>query len=169
VTIRQETAADHDAVRAVNEGAFGRPTEADLVDSLRSDPSFVPELSLAAETEHGVVGYVLFTRVTVDGHPDLPLLGLAPVAVLPDHQSRGIGSELIRRGLDLAREMGYLAVVLLGHPHYYPRFGFVPASRLGLKSTYDVPDEVFMAMELQGGSLEDVNGTVHYSAPFSAV
>ena len=91
------------------------------------------------------------------------------MAVLPDHQRCGVGSRLVERGLQVLRGEGHQAVIVLGHPEYYPRFGFVPASRFGIRSTYDVPDNVFMALELQPGSLQNCAGTVHYQPEFDAV
>lgn len=110
-------------IRSINEAAFGRPDEADLVDGLRSEGAVL--LSLVAEVERQIVGHVLFSRMSIEtsGGP-VPAAALAPVAVLPDHQRRGIGEQLIRHGLDLLRARGERIVIVLGHPGYYPRFGF---------------------------------------------
>lgn len=171
ITIRAELTEDRTAVRRVNEGAFGRTTEADLVDALRA--AAAPLLSLVAEEDGEVVGHLLFSPVTVetacpsDAVPAL-LLGLAPVAVLPEWQNRGVGSQLVREGLQACRKLGATAVVVLGHPEYYPRFGFVPASRFGLTCEYPVPDDVFMAQELVPGALTEP-GLVRYHPAFAAV
>ena len=94
-------------------------------------------------------------------------LALAPVSVVPEHQNKGIGSELISESLKIAKELGFKSVIVLGHDKYYPRFGFKPASTWGIKAPFDVPDEAFMALELEDGSLEDISGTVVYSKEFS--
>lgn len=164
VRIRAETAKDGRAVRVVNESAFETPIEAHLVDSLREEAH--PVVSLVAEGEDGVVGHILFSPVVLPGHPELRILGLAPMAVLPKHQRRGVGSALVRSGLEECRKLGAGAVVVLGHPEYYPRFGFVPASRFGLSCKYDAPEEAFMALELVPGHLAGASGEVRYHPAF---
>jgi putative acetyltransferase len=165
--IRAERDTDHAAVHAVNAAAFPTPMEADLVDALRREAD--PLVSLVAERAGAILGHILFSPVTLDGRPDLRIMGLAPMAIAPEHQRSGIGSALVRAGLDECRQRGFSAVVVLGHPEYYPRFGFSPAVRYGIRSEYDVPDEVFMAMELVPGALRDARGTVQYHAAFSSV
>lgn len=165
--IRAERATDLAAVRAVNLAAFDTALEADLVDALRIEAN--PVISLVADVTGSVVGHILFSPVTLTGHPHLPLMGLAPMAVVPLEQRRGIGSALVRTGLIECARLGCAAVVVLGHPEYYPRFGFLPASRFGLRSEYDVPDETFMALELVAGILRDRSGTIRYHAAFARV
>jgi putative acetyltransferase len=162
--IRSETAADVAAVRALNRMAFETTIEADLVDALReqADP-----ISLVADDAGSIVGHIMFSPVTLLGHEDLMIMGLAPMAVLPGQQRRGIGSALVRAGLERCRQIGSHAVVVLGHAAYYPRFGFVPASRFHVGCEYDVPDEAFMALELQSGSLGGRSGTIRYHAAFA--
>src|SRR5690606_16435046 len=138
--------------------------EADLVDQLRHEAE--PCVSLVAEEDGAVVGHVMFSPVTVDGHPDAKVMGLAPLAVHYDYQGRGIGSALVRAGLERCRALGALGVVAVGHPDYYPRFGFGPASRFGLRCEYDVPDDAFLALELVPGALAGKAGTVRYHAAF---
>ncbi|HYE95228.1 MAG TPA: N-acetyltransferase [Rubricoccaceae bacterium] len=164
--IRPETLADRDAVRRVNEAAFGQPDEAHLVDRLRERaPAY---LGLAAVREGKVVGHIAFTPVTLDPpRPALHAWGLAPMAVLPEHQREGIGTWLVEAGLAALRAEDACAVFVLGHAAYYPRFGFAPAPPRGLRCTYPVPDEVFMALELVPGALDGVTGTVHYDDAFS--
>lgn len=164
LSIRAETPADHAAIRHVNERAFKRAAEADLVDVLRR--AAVPHLSLVAEAAGRVVGHVFFSAVTVDSRGGSAVMGLAPMAVLPEHQRQGIGSALVRAGLRACADIGSEAVVVLGHPEYYGRFGFKPAAAFGLGSAYDVPVGVFMALELKSGSLEGESGTVEYHAAF---
>jgi putative acetyltransferase len=169
ITIRAELPEDHLAVRQVNERAFGRVSEAGLVDALRA--SATPLLSLVAEQEGEVVGHLLFSPVTVETGRAAGmglLLGLAPVAVLPEWQNQGVGSLLVREGLQACRKLGATAVVVLGHPEFYPRFGFVPASRFGLSCEYPVPDDVFMAQELVPGALAEP-GLVRYHPAFAEV
>jgi putative acetyltransferase len=127
VQIRAETDADHAAIHAVNAAAFPTAAEADLVDALRQQAR--PLISLVAEQDGVIVGHILFSPVTLDSQPDLRIMGLAPMAVAPEHQRSGIGSALVRAGLEQCRQLGYQAVVVLGHPEYYPRFGFVPSVR----------------------------------------
>ena len=165
--IRPETEADSAAVRAVNEAAFDTSAEADLVEALRRRN--VSMVSLVAEVEGVVVGHILFSPVSLIEHKDLDLAGLAPMAVVPDHQRKGIGSGLVRQGLARCKDLGFCAVVVVGHPEYYPRFGFAPASRYSLRSEYDVPDEVFMVAELEYGALNGVSGLVRYDDAFAGV
>ncbi|WP_457653985.1 GNAT family N-acetyltransferase [Rhodocaloribacter sp.] len=162
--IREEEERDHAAVYALNAAAFETPAEARLVEALRARAH--PVLSLVAEAEGAVVGRILFTPVTLPEHPGGRIVGLAPMAVAPGHQRQGMGSALVRAGLDRCRELGFGAVVVLGHPAYYPRFGFKPASRFGLGCPYDVPDDVFMALELRTGYLHGASGTIAYHAAF---
>ena len=138
------------------------------MEALRSAPEFVPELALVAERERAVVGHVLFSRV-LSGTVADRALGLGPIAVQPTLQRQGIGGQLIRAGLEAAAALGFDAVVLIGHPAYYPRFGFVPGSRFGLRTTYDVPDDVWMARPLRPGGLENLAGEVRYSPAFDGV
>ncbi len=165
--IRPEERRDYDRVFRVNEAAFGREAEAKLVDALREQVN--PVVSLVAEDAGDVVGHILFTPVHVTGNPDLKIMGLGPVAVAPKRQRSGIGSQLVRSGLEMCKALDFGAVVVLGHPEYYPRFGFVPASRFGLACEFDVPDEVFMAVELHAGYLAQRSGTVKYHEAFRNV
>ncbi|RUL88990.1 GNAT family N-acetyltransferase [Tautonia sociabilis] len=167
--LREERPDDRDAIRLVNERAFDRPDEANLVDALRSEAR--PFVSIVAEQGGVIVGHLVFSPVTIAGQPaegSPRLLGLAPMAVLPDHQRRGVGSALVRLGFDTCRALGAVAVVVLGHPEYYPRFGFRPASSFGLRSEYDVPDDVFLALELRPGSLSGRSGSIRYHEAFAS-
>jgi putative acetyltransferase len=167
MNIRQEEADDLAAVHAVNEAAFETSAEADLVDALRDKVR--PLVSLVAEESGSIVGHILFSPVTLSDHSEHMLMGLGPMAVLPQYQRQGIGSALVREGIERCAELGCDAVIVLGHPAYYPRFGFVPASRYGISSEYDVPDDVFMLIELKPGSLRGVSGKVSYDEAFSSV
>jgi len=167
-TIRAEQAEDHAAIRRVVELAFGHRNEADLVDALRTHAH--PHISLVAVLDGQVVGHIFFSPVSIESDGDAFLaIGLAPLAVLPDYQNKGIGTELVQAGLRECRRLGHEVVVVLGHPEYYPRFGFVPASQRGIRSEYDVADEVFMVAELTPGALKGREGLVKYHAEFSKV
>ncbi|MET9607713.1 bifunctional class I SAM-dependent methyltransferase/N-acetyltransferase [Streptomyces sp. NPDC006512] len=161
--VRPETPADAAAVRAVNLAAFGTPLEADLVDALRADGSWLPGLSYVAGAPDGsVAAHALLTRCTVDG---APALALAPVAADPAVQRSGAGSAVVRALLAAARERGESLVLVLGHPAYYPRFGFVPASRFGIRAPFEVPDAAMMALVLDD-RVPVPAGTIAYPAPF---
>ena len=174
IVTRPETAADHDAIENVVRSAFGRQSEARLVAALRALADFDPELSLVAVAGGTVVGHILFTPVSVlrAGESPVAALALAPLAVLPGLQRRGIGSVLVRDGLQACRQRGHELVIVVGHPSYYPRFGFVPARARGLEVPFAVRDEAFMLCELGGKSASarpHVRGMVQYPAPFLAV
>jgi putative acetyltransferase len=167
VLIRTENDFDRDSIRLVNLFAFDSPAEADLVDALRRQAN--PVISLVAEEDGNIVGHIMFSPVTVSASPYTKVMGLAPMAVDPARQRSGIGSALVRAGLDHCRQSGFDAVVVLGHPDYYPRFGFSPASRFGIRSEYDVPAEVFMALELRPGALSGITGIAKYHPAFSSL
>lgn len=166
--IRRERPSDLAAIHQVQARAFGGAAEADLVDVLRAHDKAT--LSLVAEDEGLIVGHILFSPVTIETATGLRRgLGLAPLAVVPERQGQGIGSLLAEEGLKQCRAEGHSFVVVLGHADYYPRFGFVPASRFGIKSEYDVADENFMACELQPGALRDGGGLARYEPEFKQV
>jgi len=152
----------------VNERAFAQSSEADIVDAVRSAGAMT--LSLVALLRGEVVGHILFSPVTVQSpNGNFDAVGLAPMAVVPELQKNGIGSQLVQRGLAELRAAGHELVVVLGHAAYYRRFGFVKASTYGIRSEYRVPDEVFMALELKPGALRGhVGGVVRYRPEFAA-
>ncbi|WP_435344984.1 GNAT family N-acetyltransferase [Haloarchaeobius sp. HRN-SO-5] len=162
--LRPERPADRAAVEAVHRVAFPTDDEALLVAALRESDAFVPALSIVAEADGRVVGHVLFTEVTVDGTD--AALTLAPVAVHPDRQGEGIGSRLIRHGLDSCRDAGYDLVVLHGDPEFYSRFGFEPATPHGLTHPFDLPDEAFQVRWLVDDVAGRIGGPVGYDAAF---
>jgi putative acetyltransferase len=138
--------------------------EANLVAALRERAR--PVVSLVAEDGGAIVGHILFSAVLLTSHRELSIMGLAPMAVLPERQRQGIGSALVRAGLERCKKLGVGAVVVLGHPEYYPRFGFKPAVRFGLSCEYNVPEEAFMVLELRSGYLRRASGKIKYHAAF---
>ena len=165
--LRAEEQRDWPAVHAVHVSAFETPAEADLVSVLREQA--MPVVSLVAEEGETLVGHIMFSPVSLSPHPDLKIIGLAPLAVAWKHQRKGVGSALICAGLERCKQLDFGAVVVLGHPEYYPRFGFVPATHFGIACEYEVPAEAFMVVELQPGYLHSKSGTVHYHAAFGNV
>ena len=164
--LRAETEQDFAVIYGVVEAAFGRPWEAQLVDRLRALPGFDPRLSLVAEAAGRIVGQVLFTPIRIRGASnDAPAVALAPVAVHPDHQRKGVGSALIRRGLEICRQVGHSVVIVLGEPAYYSRFDFVTASRFGVLAPFPAPDEAFMLIAFEPKAV--LAGTVEYPPPFA--
>lgn len=170
IAILSEGPEDLARIDQINEAAFGRPDEAGLIRALRQSDAWVPELSLLAEAEGEAIGHILFSKIRIVGEESTwPSLALAPMAVLPDWQSKGVGSLLLKFGLELAFRQGFDSVIVLGHPEYYPRFGFAPASQWGIRCPFPAPDEAFMALELAEGGLSAKAGMVAYSAPFTEV
>jgi putative acetyltransferase len=164
VIVRPATTNDRDAVYQVHRLAFGREDEARLVEALQAGGH--TRVSLVAETEGEVVGHVLFSELRIQTEGGVfPALSLAPLAVVPSHQRRGVGSALVRRGLELCREAGHRVVIVLGHPAYYPRFGFSADLAVPLTSPFSRRSS-YMAAELVPGALRGVAGRVVYPEPF---
>lgn len=160
-SIRPESESDRDAVARVHRHAFGRDDEAELVERLRAGGDYLSELSLVAEHDGTVVGHVALSRARLDGRA---VLALGPIGVLPGRQRHGVGSALMRSAVARARESGEQLVVLLGHPEYYPRFGFVPAADLGIRGDFAGPP--FMALELVPGGAGG-GGRFEYAPAFA--
>ena len=168
IEIRYEAPEDVAGIRYVNQQAFGQNDEADVVDSLRRSNAL--KLSLVAVEDEEIVGHIAFSLVTVDsGTSSFQALGLGPMAVLPSHQKRGIGSQLVERGLNECEKAGHGIVFVVGYPEFYSRLGFSPSKLYGFRWEHDVPDDVFMVKEIQKGALLGRNGTVKYGPEFSTV
>ena len=168
ILIRPEVTRDRLGVHELNEEAFGRPNEADLVDALRKNAR--PYISLVAEDHGQVVGHIFFSPVTIEEKgSSFTAMGLAPMAVLQEYQHQGVGAQLIRQGLAMCQRMGHNVVVVVGHPKYYPRFGFVPASTKGLRCEYPAAGEAFMVAELTEGALAGRTGLVKFRPEFAEV
>jgi putative acetyltransferase len=154
----------------VHQEAFGRPNEARLVQALRHSRAFIPELSLVALDGPRLVGHILFTRIVVRSRADArQALALAPMAVRPAFQRCDIGSLLVRQGLEDARTLAHRVVIVVGHPGYYPRFGFVPAEPLGIRAPFPVSRGAFMVLGLQPDALQGFHGEVEYPPEFAEV
>jgi putative acetyltransferase len=167
VLIRPETPEDYAAIREVNLAAFGSPLEAALVERLRDD-GLVIASSVAVDDAGQVVGHILFSPVTIVAAQgdQMQVASLAPMSVLPSHQRRRIGSMLVEHGIDKCRRAHHRAIVLVGHPRYYPRFGFTHALVAGLKNPF-AADEAFMGLELVRGALSEIEGRVVYPEAFN--
>lgn len=167
MNIRQERPADYDTVYRIIKEAFADAehsdgSEQDLVSALRKSEAFIPELSLVALEDNRIVGHILFTEAVVN---DVKVLALAPLSVLPEYRNRGIGLALIKQGHAVASGLGYKYSVVLGHAKYYPKAGYVPASRYGIRAPFLVEEENFMAVCFGKGE-DSLNGTIEYDKAF---
>lgn len=168
--VRSERAEDIPAISEVHLQAFGQDGEARLVNALRHDGNINPELSLVAVHGDRIVGHILFSPVTiVSDTVETPALALAPLSVHQDYQGRGVGASLIEVGIGECRRLGYRIVIVVGHPGYYPRFGFTPARDQGIFAPFPCPDNAFMALSLAAGALKGVGGVVRYPCAFDTV
>lgn len=171
--IRQEEPKDHNAVFKLVANAFKDEQYTDhkeqfLVDRLRKSAAFIPELSLVAEIDSEIIGYILLTKIHIKGNnsQETPSLALAPVAVMKKHRGKGIGEKLIRRAHEIAKELKFTSIVLLGHANYYPKFGYQPTKKYGIKLPFDVPEENAMLIELTPNTLKNTSGIVAYPKEF---
>ncbi|WP_077356888.1 GNAT family N-acetyltransferase [Virgibacillus halodenitrificans] len=174
ILIRKELTEEYYKTEKVVKKAFLNEEYSDkkehqLVNRIRKLDAFIPELSLLAiDQDNEIVGHILLSKITiVNDDKTVESLALAPVSVIPEHQKKGIGSQLIHAALKKAKEIGYHSVIVLGHKDFYPKFGFKQARLWNKQAPFDVPDEVFMAIELTENSLKNVQGVVHYSNAFS--
>ncbi|MCK5566487.1 MAG: N-acetyltransferase [Actinomycetia bacterium] len=166
ILIRKEEEKDYKNIYEVNRLAFEQENESKLIEKIRVGSNFIPDLSLVADINNRIVGHILFSKIKIIGNSIFETLALAPMAVLPELQKRGIGSNLINRGMEKAKELGFDSIIVLGHKDYYPRFGFKRASKWNIKCCFEVPDEVFMAVELINGALKGKEGTIEYPDEF---
>lgn len=172
IHIRQEISSDYPAVFSIIEAAFktlevSDQTEHFLVERLRKSESFIPELSLVAEKEGEIVGHILLTKIKIKNDQEsFDSLTLAPVSVKPDFQNQGIGSGLIHAAHKIAKDMGFKSVVLLGHAHYYPRFGYEWTSKYGIELPFKAAEQNCMIVELVEDGLKGVSGVVEYDKDF---
>lgn len=173
ITIRPEKSSDFKAVFELIKKAFETEKLSDhkeqfLVERLRGSNAFVPELSLVAEFENKIVGHILLTKLKINNlNNQFESLALAPISVLPKFQHKGIGKSLIEHAHQKAKELGYKSIILLGHENYYPKFGYQPADKFGIKLPFDVPKENCMAIELTKDGLKGVHGLVTYPKAFN--
>lgn len=166
-TIRAETPADYEAIASLTRSAFNSEAEVCLISTLRQQTA--DYIALVAEQQGKIVGHILFSAATVKQAPHTRLMALAPTAVSNVLQKQGIGSALLRAGLEQCQQRGIEAVVVLGHPVYYPRFAFVPASRFNISPPWPVPDNAFMLLELTPGALKGKSGEIQYHPAFAAL
>lgn len=173
--IRQEQKSDYESTESVVKTAFASAKQSDqnehhLVSRIRQSDGFIPELSLVAvnNDQNKILGHVLLSRVFIDNGDNLKVqsLALAPVSVLPDYQNKGIGKSLIQQALKTAKKLGFQSVIVLGHPEYYPKFGFQKSSLWQIKAPFEVPEEALMAIELQRKSLDNISGIIEYPSVF---
>ena len=168
LSIEKETNADVSAIHQVNVDAFKQPNEARLVDALRAAGALTH--SLVAKEDGNVIGHLAVSPVTItDNGKEYHAVGLGPIAISPSRQRTGIGKALINHLIDSVLKESDNLLVVLGHPEYYPKFGFKPSLPFGIKSEYDVPQEAFMALELKPGALNEISGVVRYHETFSQV
>ena len=164
LTIRVTEVSDRADIRSIHTLAFGQSDEADLTVALLDDPSAAPVLSLLAIVEQKAIGHILFSKAHLTGaEPPFSVSILAPLAVVPDFQDRGVGGALVREGLQRSRGADTDLVFVLGHPEYYPRHGFEPAGRLGLDAPFPIADEnadAWMVQALRPDLLGTVTGRV---------
>lgn len=165
IDIHREKPGDEAEIRTVNDRAFGQPDESRIIDAIRRAKHSA--ISLVATDGSKIVGHILFTPILIEPHvPSLHVMGLGPMAVLPDVQRCGIGTRLVEAGLRECARVGCDVVIVIGHPEFYPRFGFRRAGAYQLRSGFDVPDDVFMVAELTAGALAGRGGLVRYVPEF---
>lgn len=164
--VRQEKKQDFNSIYDLHKKAFKQEDESQLVEFIRSSENFIPGLSLVAEKRGKIIGHILFSKIILRGEKEYESLLLAPMAVLPEYQNQGVGGTLILKGLDRAKELGFSSIFVIGHKHYYPRFGFQRASTWNITCPFEVPDGAFMAIELQIDSLKGKSGVLRLPKAF---
>lgn len=167
IVIRPESPDDRDGISELTRRAFACEEEVGLIIDIRNSEYFIPGLSLVAVQDDAIVGHILFSKIRLKTEAgEIPVLSLAPMAVSPEYQRQGIGIRLVEAGLEEAGRLGHTIVVVIGHPEYYPRFGFKPARANGIDIGLEVPDEAFMVLELEEGALANLDGIIQFSPPF---
>ncbi|AFZ33711.1 GCN5-related N-acetyltransferase [Stanieria cyanosphaera PCC 7437] len=164
--IRPETTLDYESISIVNDLAFGQQNEAKLIDKIRNSDRYISELSLVAELEHKIIGYIMFSWIDLVAEKNLKVLALAPLAVLPQSQNQGVGSALVNQGLLIADNQNIPLVIVLGHPNFYAKFGFEPSLKYNIESPFEIPKEVFMVKLLKSYQ-QDTCGKVVYPSAFN--
>lgn len=172
--IREEQKSDHQSTEKVVKQAFADAEQSDqsehkLVSRLRQSEAFVPELSMVAvnKINNEILGHILLSKIMIaNGNQKVEALALAPVSVLPEYQNKGVGKLLIQKALEKAKKLGFCSVTVLGHPAYYPKFGFQKSSFWQIKAPFEVPEEALMTIELQEGSLDNISGVIEYPRAF---
>jgi putative acetyltransferase len=168
IQIRPENKNDYKIISMINDMAFGQEAEGILVEKLRKNKKYSKDLSLVACMGNEIVGHILFFPVEIKSDNNtFESLALAPMSVIPELQGLGIGSQLIEKGLAKAKKLGHKSVIVLGHAEFYSKFGFAPASKFKISCPFEVPEEVFMALELEKNSLASVSGCVEYPKEFN--
>lgn len=174
ILIREELEKDYKEVEELVEEAFRNEEYSDhqehnLINRLRKSNEFINELSLVVEFDEKLIGHILLSKIKINKENEShESLAMAPVSVLPEHQNKGIGKLLIEKSITEAKRLGYSSIIVLGHENYYPKFGFVKASEFKIRPPFEVPEEAFMALEIEKGSLKDIEGVVEYSSAFFA-
>lgn len=162
IRIRKEKSSDIEAIKYVNDQAFKQPVEGNIVKKIRNTDSKI--LSLVAEVENQIAGHIFFSHAEIEGHPEINKgMGLAPMAVLPAYQKQGIGTMLINKGISILKNQNVPFIIVLGHPDYYPKFGFEKASEYGIRCQWaGVPDEAFMILILDKNKMKNIKGVAKY-------
>ena len=172
IIYRQENPADYEQVNEVVREAFKNEPTSDqtehlLVERLRKSEAFIPQLSIVAVSNGAIIGHILLTKVEIKSeNQSFESLSLAPVSVKPEYQNKGIGSRLVRKSHDIAKKLGFKSVMVLGHEHYYPKFGYQPASNFDIEFPFDAADKNCLAIELEKNGLKGVSGKVEYPKEF---
>ena len=172
IRIRQENSSDHPMVAEVIKSAYedvgySNHREQFMVERLRNSAAFIPQLSLVAQVNHEIIGHILLTKIAIHNHgKSTTSLALAPLSVTPKFQGKGVGSKLVAEAHRLAKELGYQSVTVLGHPKYYPRFGYEPMKRYGLELPFDVREENCMVVCLSENEWSGMAGKIEYPSEF---
>jgi len=169
IAIRSENPKDYDVIYEINKQAFNGEIEAKLINTIRNSNNFIPDLSLVALKDKKIVGHILLSQAKIKNkEAEKPILILAPIAVLPEFQRQGIGSLLVKTGLEKCKNLNHNIIVLVGYPDFFSRFGFLPARNKGLEPSLkgDIPDEAFMVCELEKDVLKRIKGLVEFPSYF---